>query len=559
VDQRYCIGCGERRGPMSHAMRNLIAGVAVAPDAMPVEEAIAGPAFVLPHPRVAAVAITALLAFGVIIGSVVSPTAESAAESPLIVAVQPPAQPAPAPAPAPAVTDAAAVENTAPVDTTAVAQTPPPAPQVIYQQAPTGPAPTPPKPLPVPPPPPLPSVSHIWVVMLSGHGFDGAFGPNSQATYLSKTLTKDGELIPNYYAIAHGGLANEIALLSGQGPTKQTAGDCPQYNDITPGTPGDQGQVTGDGCVYPKDTQTLADQLFAGGNPWKAYVEDLGKGPGGCDHPATGSDDPNHDVRPDNASVTWRNPFLYFHSLIDSPLCNTSMADLSQLGPDLQQVGDTPVFSYIVPNRCHDGSDQPCAPDQPAGLAAADAWLQAVIPQIEQSPGYKQGGLIAITFDATPKDGPEADSSSCCGAPDQYPNLPADDPSQQPSPDQGTAPSPSDPNAAAAPTDPNAPAADPNAPASNGTTPTTTTPTDTTTTPPPATPPPVKPTGGGGKVGLLLISPYIKANTVNTTGYYNHFSLFASFEDLFSIGHIGYANLADLTTFDKTVYTAYNP
>ncbi|HEX4720713.1 MAG TPA: alkaline phosphatase family protein, partial [Thermoleophilaceae bacterium] len=394
VDQRYCIDCGERRGPVSHAMRNLIAGVAPAPDAMPLEDAVPGPAFTLPHPRVAAVAITGLLAFGVMLGSVVSPAAESAADAPVIVAVPPPAQPAAAHARAPTVTEEAPVDDTAPVETAAPAVAAAPASQVTYQQAPTAPAPTPPKPLPVPPPPPLPSVSHVWVVMLSGHGYDAAFGPNSQATYLSKTLTEDGELIPNYYAIAHGSLANEIALLSGQGPTKQTANDCPQYDDITPGTPGDQGQVTGDGCVYPKDTQTIADQLFAGGNTWKAYVEDLGKGPGGCDHPALGSDDPNHDARPDNASVTWRNPFLYFHSLIDSPLCNTSMSDLSQLAPDLQQVGDTPVLSYVVPNRCHDGSDEPCAPDQPSGLPAADAWLQTVIPQIEQSPGYKQGGLI---------------------------------------------------------------------------------------------------------------------------------------------------------------------
>ena len=70
---------------------------------------------------------------------------------------------------------------------------------------------------------------------------------------------------------------------------------------------------------------------------------------------------------------------------------------------------------------------------------------------------------------------------------------------------------------------------------------------------------PDAPTGGGGKVGLLLISPFIKPNTINETGYYNHFSLFASIEDLFNAGHIAYANLPDLTVFDKTVYTDYNP
>jgi hypothetical protein len=100
----------------------------------------------------------------------------------------------------------------------------------------------------------------------------------------------------------------------------------------------------------------------------------------------------------------------------------------------------------------------------------------------------------------------------------------------------------------------------------SGTTPTTdtgttTTPTNTgtgTTTTPAPTTPPTRPTGGGGKVGLLLISPYIKPGTVNDTDYYNHFSLFASIEDLFAAGHIAYANLPDLTVFDKTVYTAYN-
>ena len=459
----------------------------------------ARPIFSLPTPRVAAVAVTGLLAFGVMLGSIVSPTAESQAQSPIVVAVATPAAtPAAAPAAEVAEPDDVVEEAAAPAEV-AVQQT-----QTIYETAPvdTTPAPpAPPAPLPIPPLPALPSVSNVFVVMLSGHGYEAAFGANSQAPYLSKTLTTHGELIPNYYAVTHGGLANAIALVSGQGPTKQTAANCPEYGDVTPGTPADQGQVSGDGCAYPADVKTVADQLYATGVPWKAYVE--GAGASGCDHTTTSYD-------------TARNPFLFFHSLTDNAaLCGASVVDLSQMQTDLQQVGDTPGISYIVPSRCHDGSETPCAPDQPAGLAAADAWLQTVIPQIEESPAYKQGGLIAITFDEAPKDGPEADSSACCGQPDSYPNLPAEEPSPQPS---EPSPQPSDPVA----------------------------------------PPPVKPTGGGGKVGLLLISRYITPNTVNTTGYYNHFSLFASIEDLFSLGRIGYANLPGLTTFDKTIYTAYN-
>ncbi|HYZ28315.1 MAG TPA: alkaline phosphatase family protein [Thermoleophilaceae bacterium] len=521
-------------------MQALIAPQPEAAAALPPEPEPARAISALPTPRAAAVAVTALLAFGVMLGSVMSPTENSAAQSPIVVALSPPAaKPAPAPAPA----------EEAPVDTTPVETTPvetTPQQQVIYVQEPQSTPPAShPTPVPVPPPPLLPSVSHMWIVMLTGHGYEAAFGPNSQATYLSKTLTTHGELIPNYYAIAHGGLANEIAMISGQSPTKQTAANCPQYGDVTPGTPTDQDQVTGDGCVYPAAVKTVADQLFTSGNTWKAYVE--GAGSSGCDHATTSYE-------------TWRNPFLYFHSVIDNQAaCTSSVVDLSQLQTDLQQVGDTPGISYIVPNSCHNGSDTPCAPDQPAGLAAADAWLQTIIPQIEASPGYKQGGLIAITFDQAPKDGPEADSTACCGQPETYPNLPADDPSQQPAPapppaDQPAPAPPADQPAPAPPADQQPPAAgdQPAASASQETTPT-----PTPTTPTPA--PPTRPSGGGGKVGLLLISPFIKPNTINETGYYNHFSLFASTEDVFGLPNIAYANLPDLTRFDRTVFTAYNP
>jgi hypothetical protein len=531
VDQRWCVECGARRGPVSPAMQALIggtlpAGMLAAAEAEPAEAAAVAaaassrPIFAMPSPRAAAVAVSALLAFGVILGSSLSPPAESAGNAPVVAVVSSPAQPTPVAAP---VEEEGPVDE-APVDSTAVAETPPPQQQVIYQTVPQQSAPptqTPPPALPIPPLPPLPSISHVFVVMLTGHGYEAAFGPNSQATYLSKTLTTHGELIPNYYGVTHGALANEIALISGQGPTKATAANCPDYSDVTPGTVGDQGQATGDGCVYPTEVKSLADQLFSAGNTWKAYVE--GAGAAGCDPETT-------------AYEPWRNPFLYFHSVVDNAaLCNPNVADLSQLQTDLAQVGDTPGLSYIIPNNCHNGSDTPCAPDQPAGLAAADAWLQTIIPAIEESAGYKQGGLIAITFDSAPKDGPEADSTACCAQPETYPNLPADDPSQTPTASSsqfggGT---------------------------NTGTT-TTPTQTGTTTTPTPTPTPTTRPTGGGGKVGLLLLSSYIKPNTVNETGYYNHFSLFASIEDLFNQGHIGYANLPDLPVFDKTVYTNYN-
>ncbi len=194
--------------------------------------------------------------------------------------------------------------------------------------------------------------------------------------------------------------------------------------------------------------------------------------------------------------VTWRNPFVYFHSVIDSPTCATNVVGLDQLAPDLQSGPSAPSLSYIVPNRCHDGSDTPCAPGQPSGLPAADAFLQAVVPQIMASPAYSDGGLIMITSDEAPESGPNADQSACCFRP-AYLNLPP----ESSSPLGG----------------------------------------------------PVSVTGGGGRVGLLLLSQYVLPATTSQT-YYNHFSLLASIEDLFAVPRVGYAADPAVAVFDSSIY-----
>ena len=90
------------------------------------------------------------------------------------------------------------------------------------------------------------------------------------------TLRKQGELVPNYDAVASSPLANEVALLSGQGPTQQTVANCPTYTYIVPGTIGKQQQVRGDGCIYPQTTESLPQQFVADGLSWKAYIQGIG-------------------------------------------------------------------------------------------------------------------------------------------------------------------------------------------------------------------------------------------------------------------------------------------
>ncbi|HEX4806600.1 MAG TPA: alkaline phosphatase family protein [Conexibacter sp.] len=519
-DQRYCVACGARRGALPGAIAALIAAGLRAGGAFPQGDALAAAtdhahehepsehpfARWMPQPRAAALAVMALLAFGVVVGSIVSPPADSAGTPPVLVAL---AQPPTTPPPTPAVdTGGGDTRSTADVPATAaapVAAAPAPAAPASYA------APAPPD------TPPLPDVRHVFLIVLTGHGYDEAFGPGSPARYLSRELPRAGELLANYYGVAQSELANGIALISGQGPTAQTAANCPRYGDVTPGTLAADGTVSGDGCVYPSRAQTLADQLTAGGRTWRAYVEDEGAGPAAeastCRHPPLGTADAEQAPRPGDAYVTWRNPFVYFHSLTDTPACAANDVDLGQLATDLRAPDTTPTLAYVVPDRCHDGSEQPCAPGQSAGLAAADAWLRTVVPEIEASPAYRDGGVIAITFDQAPQSGPNADAGSCCDQP-AFPNLAAGSGGTA----GGTGPTPTTP-ATTVPTVPDTPA-------------------------------------GGGRVGLLLLSQFVRPGTVTQTERYNHFSLLRSIEDLFDLQHLGYAADPALPAFDTVVWNA---
>ena len=121
-----------------------------------------------------------------------------------------------------------------------------------------------------------PPIRHVFVIVLENKGFSETFGENSQAPYLSRTLTAQGQLIANYYGVAHLSLPNYIAMVSGQAPNPITQSDCQFYMDLVPGAIGADGQAFGQGCVYPSPVKTLADQLRAHGLTWRGYLQDMG-------------------------------------------------------------------------------------------------------------------------------------------------------------------------------------------------------------------------------------------------------------------------------------------
>jgi phosphatidylinositol-3-phosphatase len=524
-DQRYCLTCGARAGARSPELVSLLDQVRervglsdslTQPVALPPPGAthVRSGGLRVPSLRISVLLVLVFLGFGVLLGHVAGSRvqdtlADSArpplrlelpASSPSSSSASSPAESAPSSSPAGGEPPVAEAEATPAPAVTPTPKTP--APQKTSStggsgtgegtgggKAGSG------KASPTTPASKLPAVKHVFVIMLSDEPYAAVFGPESPARYISQTLESKGELLTRYDAVAHEELANEVALLSGQGPTVETAANCPTYTDITPASTGAEEQVLGAGCVYPASTQTLPGQLSAKRLTSRAYVQGIdetGSAAGGCAHPVLGQADPTAAQSSSTGPyATFRNPFVYFGSLLAAG-CSEDDVGLSALRADLASAKRTPSLSYIVPDRCHDGNPTPCTPGAPAGLAPANAFLEEVVPEILASKAYKQNGLLVITVDEAPSSGAFADSSSCCGQP-QFPNLPASSGALSPR--------------------------------------------------------------GGGAVGALLLSPFVKGATTSQEPF-NHFSLLRTIEDLFGLPHLGYAALPAVKSFEPSMFLA---
>jgi hypothetical protein len=363
----------------------------------------------------------------------------------------------------------------------------------------------------------LPLIRHVFVIMLENNDYSATFGNPSADPYLATTLPGQGTLLENYYATGHFSNDNYTSFLSGQPPNSDNQADCAGgFVDFPLGDgQGAGGIQQGAGCVYPTAVSTLANQLTSDGLTWKGYLEDMGNDPtresANCGHPAVGAGDPSFFAEPSDAYVTRHDPFVYFHSIIDNttqcdqdvvPLGDTSgnlpsnaLPGTTGLVTDLKSVATTPNFSFIAPNLCDDGHDYPCVNTTGAGVGGGSS-----VGDINQ--WLRTWVPIITSSPAFRQDGlleitfdeaeqPTLDTTACCGE---------------------TA----------------GPAADSGGNGIDG--------------------------PGGGKVGAVLISPFVPADKVVTKTSYNHFSSLESIEDLFGLGHLGEAQTVT-TNFDKKIYS----
>jgi hypothetical protein len=273
-----------------------------------------------------------------------------------------------------------------------------------------------------------PTVNHLFVIVLENEAFSQTFGPSPGSAYLGKTLPTQGALLNNYYATGHQSLDNYITMISGQPPNVDTQADCQFYTDFPPfpGTmTGTDGIVTGQGCVYPAAIPTVVNQLDSDGLTWKAYAQDMANSVSSgqavtCRHPTLNSSDSTQTAKAGDQYAARHDPFVYFHSIIDTPACAQDVVDLNQLPADLKTAAATPNYSFITPDLCADGHDASCAdPKAPGGYAGIDAFLREWVPRITGSPAYQDRGMLLITFDESET----GDTSSCCNEP-AGPNTP---------------------------------------------------------------------------------------------------------------------------------------
>ncbi len=302
-------------------------------------------------------------------------------------------------------------------------------------------------------------IKHIWMIVLENKSYDATFTGLNNNNYLWQTLPSQGALLQNYYGTGHSSQDNYVALASGQAPQTDTQDDCDNYDSFsgsieTSGSlstnhnfgqmvsaAGPNAQPNANGCVYPSNVKTIFNQLDANHISWKLYAQDLGNpDSSGTPHDVgnqyCGADEttvgPTGSTAAQYAThgsanttdqyVAYHNPLPFFDSMLQSGDCSSTrhfanLFDSSDgLYHDLQHESTTPAFTEIVPNDCSDGHDSVCkgnnlsggwanptTPNAPinytGGLYSTDLFLEHVIPEIEASPAFRDGGLIDLTFD----------------------------------------------------------------------------------------------------------------------------------------------------------------
>ncbi|HEY7888204.1 MAG TPA: alkaline phosphatase family protein [Steroidobacteraceae bacterium] len=346
----------------------------------------------------------------------------------------------------------------------------------------------------------LPPIRHVFLIVLENKSFDAAFGPGSPAPYLAKVLPARGALLTQYYATGHWSLDNYIALVSGQAPNPATQRDCQQPIEFQPIRRGldEHGQVIGFGCVYPAIVKTLPDQLEQAGLEWKGFMEDLDGNPT-RDDPQTCTAarigqkaDETERAAVGDQYAAKHDPFVYFHTILDDP---------TRCAAHIVNLNELRIDLRRIATTPNYSFITPNLCNDGHDLRCVDGTTGG----LAGINGFLEEWVPVITRSPAfrkdglliitfdESDGAAADAFDACCNEEPLPTAP----------DQ---------------------------PGFRG--------------------------PGGGRVGAVLLSPYIRPGTVSSVPY-NHYALLRSVEDIFNLGHLGYAGEPGLRPFGRDVFTVH--
>lgn len=354
-----------------------------------------------------------------------------------------------------------------------------------------------------------PKIGHVFVIVLENEDYASTFGAPSSDPYLAQTLPSQGALLEDYYATGHESNDNYISLISGQPPNVENQADCQVFSEFVGAELQSNGVEDGEGCVYPSAVANIGTQLTAAGMSWKAYEQYMGNDPNreaaACGHPVLNAKDETQDAVEGDGYATRHDPFVYFKSVIE----NQSYCD-----------------AHVVAMGSPSGA-------MPADALRGETGLATDLASIKKTPNF--------SF-ITPNLCNDGHDYPCTNQPSGTSALADIDtfletwvPKITSSPafrknglleitfDESDGPQ-SDSSSCCGET------AGPNTPLPGITGP------------------------GGGKIGAVLLSPFIKPGTVSETPY-NHYSSLATWESLFHLTRLADAATVS-STFGADVFTA---
>jgi phosphatidylinositol-3-phosphatase len=348
-----------------------------------------------------------------------------------------------------------------------------------------------------PPAPPLPPVRHVFVLLLENQAYERTFSARSAAPYLAQTLPAQGALLTHYYAIGHASLANYVALISGQAPNEATQLDCPTFEDFraTAAGLGAHGQLPGSGCVYPRSVPTLPDQIEAAGLTWKAYMEDMGKDPtresATCGHVPVGALETTNEASRSDQYAAKHDPFVYFHSIIDDAARCNAHVVNLERLPQDLESAATTANFIFITPNLCSDGHDDPCIDGRRGGLTAIDAFLRVWVPLIERSAAFEQDGLLVVT-FDESDGAGPEGSSACCA-------------EQPLPGAKFRPGFSGP--------------------------------------------------GGGRVGAVLVSRFVKPGTVSDVPY-NHYSMLRTVEAIFTLAPLGYAAEPDLARFGPDVFSA---